>query len=153
MLMGMAMFVGFGEEISWGQRIFDILSPDFFSKHNLQGETNIHNLKIYDIKLNQWLFTYGVVFVFALYFYLPFGIQKFKTLHKYVHTFGIMIPDKRQSLIFLGMSVILHIYDVPKVSELWEFAFAYTLTIICHTQANQDFSTEKLFIKKPPSQK
>ena len=152
MLMGMAMFVGFGEEISWGQRIFDILSPDFFSKYNLQGETNIHNLKVFDIKLNQWLFTYGVIFVFAFYFYLPFGIQKFKALQKFVHKFGILIPNKSQSLIFLGVSAILHIYDIPKISELWEFAFACTLTIICHTQANQDDLSEKVLIKKPPSQ-
>lgn len=31
------------EEISWGQRIFGIQSPDFFKTENLQGETNIHN--------------------------------------------------------------------------------------------------------------
>ena len=45
------------------------------------------------------------------------------------------------------------IYDVPKVSELWEFAFACTLTIICHTHTNQDDLSEKVLIKKPPSQK
>lgn len=32
-----------GEEISWGQRLFDIPTPDFFDQHNLQGETNLHN--------------------------------------------------------------------------------------------------------------
>jgi len=31
------------EEISWGQRIFDLETPDLLST-NLQGETNIHNL-------------------------------------------------------------------------------------------------------------
>ena len=31
------------EEISWGQRIFGIKSPDFFKAENLQGELNIHN--------------------------------------------------------------------------------------------------------------
>jgi hypothetical protein len=36
--------VGAGEEISWGQRIFGIESPPFFASHNVQGETNLHNL-------------------------------------------------------------------------------------------------------------
>lgn len=32
-----------GEEISWGQRLFDVPTPEFFSEHNLQQETNLHN--------------------------------------------------------------------------------------------------------------
>ncbi len=32
------------EEISWGQRLFNIESPSFFGKYNYQQETNIHNL-------------------------------------------------------------------------------------------------------------
>lgn len=31
------------EEISWGQRIFGIATPDFFDKYNYQQELNIHN--------------------------------------------------------------------------------------------------------------
>ncbi len=36
-----------GEEISWGQRIFNILPSEFIVKHNNQNETNVHNLKIF----------------------------------------------------------------------------------------------------------
>ena len=32
------------EEISWGQRILGLNTPDFLVSHNLQKETNIHNL-------------------------------------------------------------------------------------------------------------
>ncbi len=42
-LLALAGFYVVGEEISWGQRIFDIDSPEFFRTHNLQRETNIHN--------------------------------------------------------------------------------------------------------------
>jgi hypothetical protein len=38
-------FVAF-EEISWGQHIFNWVTPDSFSKINLQKETNIHNLQV-----------------------------------------------------------------------------------------------------------
>ena len=35
------------EEISWGQRIFGIESNNFFLKYNVQKETNIHNLNLF----------------------------------------------------------------------------------------------------------
>ena len=38
------LFVGF-EEISWGQRIFGIQTPDFVKVENIQSELTIHNLK------------------------------------------------------------------------------------------------------------
>ena len=34
------------EEISWGQRILDRPTSGFFARHNKQGETNFHNLKL-----------------------------------------------------------------------------------------------------------
>lgn len=42
-LLALACFYVSGEEISWGQRLFDVPTPDFFDQHNLQGETNLHN--------------------------------------------------------------------------------------------------------------
>jgi tetratricopeptide (TPR) repeat protein len=41
--LALACFYVTGEEISWGQRLFNIPSPDFFRLHNLQQETNLHN--------------------------------------------------------------------------------------------------------------
>jgi hypothetical protein len=38
------MFVSFGEEISWGQRIFGWGTPEFLGELNAQNETNLHNL-------------------------------------------------------------------------------------------------------------
>lgn len=44
LLLALACFYVAMEEISWGQRVFNIETPDFFKEHNLQGETNLHNL-------------------------------------------------------------------------------------------------------------
>lgn len=41
--LALACFYVAGEEISWGQRLFNIPTPDFFRAHNLQQETNLHN--------------------------------------------------------------------------------------------------------------
>jgi len=40
-------FFGFGEEISWGQRMLLFETPEFVKKVNTQSEFNIHNLKIF----------------------------------------------------------------------------------------------------------
>lgn len=42
-VLALACFYVVGEEISWGQRIFNLATPEFFEKHNLQNETNLHN--------------------------------------------------------------------------------------------------------------
>ncbi|UCF63908.1 MAG: hypothetical protein JSW33_15295 [bacterium] len=39
--------VAAGEEISWGQRIFNIRTPEVFEEKNVQNELNIHNLDIF----------------------------------------------------------------------------------------------------------
>lgn len=38
------LMFAFGEEISWGQRILGIATPQFFVEHSSQKEINIHNL-------------------------------------------------------------------------------------------------------------
>lgn len=47
LLLGILFFLAFGEEISWGQRIFGWSTPDSFGDINAQKETNIHNLWIF----------------------------------------------------------------------------------------------------------
>lgn len=43
-LLALACFYVFMEEISWGQRLFNITTPDYFKQNNLQKEMNLHNL-------------------------------------------------------------------------------------------------------------
>lgn len=41
-----------GEEIAWGQRIFDLEIPDFFARNNIQSEVTIHNLQVGSVRLH-----------------------------------------------------------------------------------------------------
>jgi len=52
-LLGMAFLFFFagGEEISWGQRIFDIQEPAKLAGINKQGELNVHNIEISGISI------------------------------------------------------------------------------------------------------
>ena len=49
-LLALLMFVCFGEELSWGQRIFNWEAPPVFSEFNAQNETNLHNIQA----VHQW---------------------------------------------------------------------------------------------------
>jgi hypothetical protein len=67
LLLAVLFFFGFGEEISWGERIFGFSAPDSVSDVNKQGETNVHNLEIFGGSLDAdnlfqvfWL-TMGVI--------------------------------------------------------------------------------------------
>jgi hypothetical protein len=45
-LVAVAAFIVAGEEISWGQRILGLETPEVLDRINHQGETNIHNIPV-----------------------------------------------------------------------------------------------------------
>jgi hypothetical protein len=51
LLLAVIFFIGFGEEISWGQRIFGWETPQYLKKVNRQKETTFHNIKLFNSKL------------------------------------------------------------------------------------------------------
>jgi hypothetical protein len=69
-ILGILFIFGFGEEISWGQRIFGLSTPAVIESANTQGEMNIHNLSIFRaISMNRlfsfFWFTYCVLLPLA----------------------------------------------------------------------------------------
>lgn len=47
-VLSIIFIFGAGEEISWGQRIFNIKPPEFIERDNVQHELSIHNLEIFN---------------------------------------------------------------------------------------------------------
>ena len=47
-LLSLMFLFGFLEEISWGQRVFNIETPDMIAKVNLQHEINLHNFEWFE---------------------------------------------------------------------------------------------------------
>lgn len=47
LLLALLFLICAGEEISWGQRIFDWETPQVLLELNAQGETNLHNITIF----------------------------------------------------------------------------------------------------------
>ena len=123
-------FFGFGEEISWGQRIFNIETPQFFVENNLQSETNIHNLMIGGVKLNKLIFTNTLFFIFSFYFLIiPYLYAKSNSVKSIINKFSIVIPKYSQSIIFICFSIIIYLFDHDRISEVWECLFAFTMLI------------------------
>ena len=131
-LMGVGLFFGFGEELSCGQRIFNLRSNEFFLENNLQDEINIHNLSINGIKFNKWIFTYLVSFVFGAYFFLSLiGYKKSKYIKQLVDKLGVPLPKVKHIATFAFLSIVIFMLPDDKKWELWECLFSLILLSIC----------------------
>lgn len=137
-IFSIIFFFGFGEEISWGQRIFNIETPTFFAQNNLQSETNIHNLMIGGVKLNKLIFTNGLFLIFSFYF-LVFPYLYFRSIkaRSFINKFSVLLPRYSQSLIFICSTIVIYIFDHERISELWECLFAFTMLITCINPLNK----------------
>jgi len=79
-VLALLFFFAFGEEISWGQRIFGFETPEAIKDINIQQEFNLHNLKWFHGKTEERvektgimaLFTANRLFYLALLTYLLF---------------------------------------------------------------------------------
>lgn len=139
-------FFGFGEEISWGQRIFSIESGEFFSEYNLQNETNLHNLKINGIKINKLIFSYGFVLLFGFYLLLsPFTYKKNQWFKNQADRFGVPIPKLNHTGLSIILTTLIMLVPDQKKWELWESIFVLIMLLIFLNPLN---TNEKLIPAK-----
>jgi hypothetical protein len=73
LLLGIFFFLCFGEELSWGQRIFNIETPEFMTEINNQDEINIHNINFFQSStdkkgFSKWI-TSAMLFTFFWFVY------------------------------------------------------------------------------------
>ena len=72
------------EEISWGQHIFHFQSSDYFTQHNIQKETNLHNF------MNANLFSSLIyVSIYILFVFIPLLTKTFFKQARYLKYFDI----------------------------------------------------------------
>jgi hypothetical protein len=78
------------EEVSWGQRIIHIATPDYFRQHNVQHEISLHNLRAVQPIVHGIYMLVGFYGAFAWIFLYLFT-QKAKT--RYHHIVNFVVPD------------------------------------------------------------
>lgn len=94
------LFLGVsGEEISWGQRIFDIETPEFLEEHNIQKEMNLHNMFGYTA---DHVLYFGVLLYGGLVPFLARRIPFFRNLFDAV---GLPIASLGLAIGFVALSV------------------------------------------------
>ena len=133
---GLLFTFGLGEEISWGQRLFNITPGDFFEQHNLQGETNLHNLVVGDHKINKLIFGKGVALFFIIYLLILTPLYwKESKLNPLMDACGVPIPKGYQWLamliILIGVEVVIKQFsDTGRRGELTEFSAAIVIMLV-----------------------
>jgi hypothetical protein len=128
----MTFFV-FGEEISWGQRIFNVQSGEFFKEFNTQDETNLHNLKFNDVSINRLVFSKIVTILMGIYFLvLPVLVTKVSWIKRLFASWQVPVPKVYQIISLLLCTFVIMVIPVPKNWELWEMAFAFVFFLVLY---------------------
>lgn len=130
LFFGFLFLFGAGEEISWGQRIFNLESSDFFLENNRQNEINFHNLEIGEVSLNRLIFSQLLTAVMAIYLLiLPFLYRKNQRIHKLIDKLVIPIPQSNHIIAFIVLTIFIVI--LPNLSRKWEvFELFFTAMLL-----------------------
>lgn len=94
LLLAGVFFTGFGEEISWGQRIFGIQTPPLLAELNEQKELNVHNLAGMKV---EYLFS---LFWFTYAFALPVVTSFSRRIRKWIDRAGLPVMPLWTGLLF-----------------------------------------------------
>jgi hypothetical protein len=120
LLLSIFLFMGFGEEISWGQRIFGFSTPEVVDKLNVQHEFNIHNLEPVNpfgfdhVWKTDWrrFFTINTMFRAVCFLYgivFPLGFMYSGTLRTIIEKTRLPLPPFSFGVFFLIIWVLMRI--------------------------------------------
>lgn len=130
-LLGVLFFFGAGEEISWGQRIFSVETPEFFQKHNVQNETNLHNLVVSGVKINKLIFGLILGILIAIYVLIfPLLHSKVEGARKLMDSLAIPLPRLIHILFYLVLFLVVESIPSSKKGEVVEFGGAAIFVLI-----------------------
>lgn len=137
--MSLVFFFGAGEEISWGQRIFNVESSQYFIENNAQGETNLHNLVVEDTKINKLIFSQLLTVVLVIYLIIaPFLYRKFDWVKKLANKFAVPIVQWHHTISFLTGTVLLLFISSNRKWEIYELAFSVIFLLIFINPFNKE---------------
>jgi len=166
LLLGLLLFTGFGEEISWGQRIFNFETPEAMKKINVQKEFTIHNIVYfnsvdYNMKtktgINRFL---TVNFLFKVFWFIygiliPLAYLLNKSFAKKANKLRFPVPKISFGVFFLFNYLIMKILELylspfsqlldycRTNGEIYECEAALIFMIICYDFYRQRYNVEK----------
>ena len=137
-LLGLLCLFGAGEEISWGQRILGLESPEFFQANNAQGEIGLHNLVVEvdgeRVKLNKLIFGTGLAVAMLIYLFVATPLyRRNDRVRKFFNGIAAPMPQNYQVVGYLAVVAAVELLiDHSKRGEMTEFAGAimFALNVI-----------------------
>lgn len=123
--LGCLFMFGAMEEISWGQRIFQISTPEAIAEHNLQGEITLHNMEVAGININKLIFG-KLLFLFILSHNLIFPIwAKFKPqIRKKAEDLGLFLPPLSLVAVYATAAIFTQAIEHSRRDEFLEYVGA-----------------------------
>jgi hypothetical protein len=103
-VMSLAFVFIAGEEISWGQRIFGVATPEYFRQRNVQGEIGFHNMSTIRLLLSPAYMTIGLGGAFGSLVLSRLGVPRL--------TVARLLPPPRLLLYFLPCSVFYFVAEI-----------------------------------------
>lgn len=138
-ILGCLFIFGAGEEISWGQRMFALKSPEFFMHNNSQMETNLHNLVLGGVKINRLIF--GTLLGIAIGFYflvLPVLFQKINKVRELINRFGIPVPRYWHLAMYIALFALDKMIDSGRRGEALEFGGCWIFLMMILNPKNNE---------------
>ena len=121
-------FFGAGEEISWGQRILQIETPEFFKTHNKQQETGFHNLEFEMngemISVNKLVFGTGLALGMLIYLFVMTPLYRLRSpVAHWLDRLAVPMPRNYHIAGYLiVVGVVEGLVDSSRRGEMTEFA-------------------------------
>lgn len=144
--MGCLFIFGAGEEISWGQRIFNWHIPEFFAKNNSQGETNLHNLVVGGTKINKLIFGLFLTICVVIYFLiLPVLYRKVEKIKELVDKFAVPIPKNTHIIAYLTLFGLSQLIVGHKPGEILEFGGCWIFYLMILEPFNRPIFSRRSF--------
>jgi len=126
-----------GEEISWGQRVFDVATPSYLAAINVQGETNLHNIDGV-LRVVRIVGLFGIA---GLFVGLPLSLPHSEYLQRQCRRFGVPIyPVSALSVPITSLAFLA----VPRL--VWRPRAAYAEIIFNFDEIGELFLASSLLI-------
>jgi hypothetical protein len=137
LVLGIMLFFAAGEEISWGQRILGLKSPEFFNKNNAQHETNFHNLIVDGVKLNKLIFSVMLSIAMGIYLVLvPILYNTSSKVKAFLNFSGVPVARLYQVISFILLITATSLMKHEKNAELLECGTALLFFLIIRYPKN-----------------